>query len=153
MKILFLHGKESKPGGKKAVFLEMAGHTVLNPLLPKNDWNESVKIARQIYKEEEPDIVVGSSRGGAVAMAANLPTRKMILIAPAWKKYCPACTISPNTTILHSPEDKVISFADSGLLSKMFGAKLIMTGIDHYMNDETALKQLSHAVDNIFSTT
>ena len=35
MKILFLHGKESKPGGKKAVFLEMAGHTVLNPLLPK----------------------------------------------------------------------------------------------------------------------
>ena len=50
MKILFLHGKESKPGGKKAVFLEMAGHTVLNPLLPKNDWNESVKIARKVYE-------------------------------------------------------------------------------------------------------
>lgn len=49
MKILFLHGWTSVPGGRKPTFLTNAGHTVLNPL-------------------HHPDVVVGSSRGGAVAM-------------------------------------------------------------------------------------
>lgn len=81
-------------------------------------------------------------------MAADLPARKMILIAPAWKKYCPTCTISPSTTILHSPDDEVIAFADSRLLSKMFGAELIIGGTDHRMNDSGALTKLIQAIDD-----
>ena len=34
MKILFLHGWTSKPGGVKPTFLAQHGHTVLNPALP-----------------------------------------------------------------------------------------------------------------------
>jgi predicted alpha/beta hydrolase family esterase len=81
-------------------------------------------------------------------MSADLPVSKMILIAPAWKKYCPTCTISPNTTILHSPEDDVISFADSRLLSKMYGAELVIAGTDHRMNDSGALSKLMQVIDN-----
>jgi len=107
-----------------------------------------VAAAQEAYDEEKPDIVVGSSRGGAVAMSADLPVSKMILIAPAWKKYCPTCTISPNTTILHSPDDDVIAFADSRLLSKMYDAELVIAGTDHRMNDSGALSKLMQVIDN-----
>tara|TARA_B100001250_G_scaffold294829_1_gene256401 strand:+ start:300 stop:749 length:450 start_codon:yes stop_codon:yes gene_type:complete len=147
MKVLFLHGLESKPGGTKPNALKDAGYDVIEPSLPRNDWQTSVQRAVEAFEEHSPDVVVGSSRGGAVAMAANLPARKLVLIAPAWKKYCPGCTIGPNTTILHSPEDKVIAFSDSGLLSKMFGAELVIVGDDHRMNDSGALNKLIQTVN------
>jgi len=148
MKILFLHGLESKPGGQKPTILSNAGYEVIEPFLPSDSWGDSINAAEEAYAEEQPDIIVGSSRGGAVAMAANLPARKMILIAPAWKKYCPTCTISPNTTILHSPDDDVIAFADSRLLSKMYDAELVIAGTDHRMNDSGALSKLMQVIDN-----
>jgi len=148
MKILFLHGLESTPGGKKPTTISNAGYEVIEPSLPSTSWADSVSAAQEAYDAEQPDIVVGSSRGGAVAMAADMSPRKMVLIAPAWKKYCPNCTISPTTTILHSPEDDVISFADSRLLSKMFGAELVIAGDDHRMNDSGALAKLIQALDN-----
>ena len=149
MKVLFLHGLESTPGGRKPTILSNAGYEVIEPILPSNSWSESVAAAQEAYDAEQPDIVVGSSRGGAVAMAANLPARKMVLIAPAWKKYCPTCTISPNTTILHSPDDDVIAFADSRLLSKMFGAELVIAGSDHRMNDSGAMDKLMQTINNL----
>ena len=148
MKVLFLHGLESTPGGKKPTTISDAGYEVIEPSLPSTSWADSVSAAQEAYDAEQPDIVVGSSRGGAVAMAADLSPRKMILIAPAWKKYCPNCTISPTTTILHSPEDDVISFADSRLLSKMYGAELVIAGDDHRMNDSGALAKMMQAIDN-----
>jgi predicted alpha/beta hydrolase family esterase len=148
MKILFLHGLESSPGGEKPTILSNAGHEVIEPYLPSNNWVDSVAAAQEVYDEEKPDIVVGSSRGAAVAMSADLSASKMILIAPAWKKYCPTCTISPNTTILHSPEDQIIAFADSQLLSKMFNAELIIAGDDHRMNDSGALAKLMQAIND-----
>ena len=148
MKILFLHGLNSTPGGQKPTTLSNAGHEVIEPYLPSNNWVDSVSMAQEAYDEEQPDIVVGSSRGAAVAMAADMTAHKMILIAPAWKRYCPNCTISPNTTILHSPEDKIIAFADSELLSKMYGAELVIAGDDHRMNDSGALAKLMQTIDN-----
>ena len=146
MKILFLHGLESKPGGTKPKALEAAGHEVIEPRLSKEDWEGSVAAAREAYEEHSPDAIVGSSRGGAVAMAAQLPLNKMVLVAPAWKKYCPTCTISPETVILHSRQDDVISFDDSRLLSQMYGAQLISVGSDHRMNDSEALTAIVSAV-------
>ncbi len=148
MKVLFLHGLESTPGGRKPTTISNAGYEVIEPSLPSTSWVDSVNAAQEAYDAEQPDVVVGSSRGGAVAMAADMSPRKMILIAPAWKKYCPNCTIAPTTTILHSPEDEVISFADSRLLSKMYGAELVIAGDDHRMNDSGALANLIQAIDN-----
>ena len=148
MKVLFLHGLESTPGGRKPTTISNAGYEVIEPSLPSTSWVDSVNAAQEAYDVEQPDVVVGSSRGGAVAMAADMSPRKMVLIAPAWKKYCPNCTISPTTTILHSPEDDVISFADSRLLSKMYGAELVIAGDDHRMNDSGALAKLIQALDN-----
>ena len=46
-------------------------HTVLNPSLPDDDFDEAVRIAQGEFEKHQADVVVGSSRGGAVAMNIN----------------------------------------------------------------------------------
>ena len=113
LKILFLHGLESKPGGTKPTALSLEGHTVLNPSLPKDSFDESVAIAQKLVDSEVPDVIVGSSRGGAVAMAVNAGGARKVLVAPAWKKYGVEGKVDSGTIILHSESDDVVSFADT----------------------------------------
>ena len=47
MKILFLRGWLSKPGGVKATFLASHGHQVVNPTLPDEDFDEAVRHLRK----------------------------------------------------------------------------------------------------------
>src|SRR5205085_120587 len=68
MKILFLHGWNSISGGVKPTYLKDHGHEVSNPVLPHEDFTEAVRIAKAEFDKHHPDVVVGSSRGGAVAM-------------------------------------------------------------------------------------
>ena len=46
MKILFLHGWQSTPGGVKPTYLKDHGHEVLNPALPDDDFDAAVRIAQ-----------------------------------------------------------------------------------------------------------
>ena len=71
MKILFLHGWQLTPGGIKPTCLKDHGHDVLNPPLPDDDFDEAVRIAQAEFDQHRPAVVVGSSRGGAVAMNIN----------------------------------------------------------------------------------
>jgi hypothetical protein len=64
MKILFLHGWQSVPGGVKPTFLAQHGHEVINPKLPDEDFNEAVRIAQAEFDKYQPQAVVCSSRGG-----------------------------------------------------------------------------------------
>ena len=41
MKVLFLHGWQSIPGGVKPTFLAQHSHTVFNPALPDEDYEET----------------------------------------------------------------------------------------------------------------
>ena len=68
MKLLFLHGWQSTPGGLKPTCARDHGHNVLNPALPADDFDAAVRIAQAEFEQGKPDVVVGSSRGGAVAM-------------------------------------------------------------------------------------
>ena len=53
MKILFLHGLESKPGGTKAKVLAEAGHEIFNPALPKDSFEESMEITCMLLLASE----------------------------------------------------------------------------------------------------
>jgi hypothetical protein len=44
MRILFLHGWTSVPGGRKPTFLKEQGHDVINPALPDDDFDKSGRI-------------------------------------------------------------------------------------------------------------
>ena len=56
------------PGGLKPTCLNDHGHEVLNPALPEDDFDPAVAIARAEYNRGQPGVVVGSSRGRAVAV-------------------------------------------------------------------------------------
>lgn len=118
MKILFLHGWQSVPGGVKPTYLTDHGHTVINPQLPDDDFDAALRTAQAEFDKHQPDVIVGSSRGGALAMNLEAGDTPLVLLCPAWKKYGSAMTIRPNTTILHSRADDVVSFADSEELVK-----------------------------------
>ena len=146
MKILFLHGLESRPGGSKAQYLESLGHTVLNPLLPKDNFDASVRIAQEEIDLESPDLVVGSSRGGAVAMSLDLKGARLILIAPAYRRFDVPGNAPAGTQVLHCTTDDIVDFEESEQIKG--GANVVPCGDDHRMSDTDALQALGNAVDN-----
>lgn len=146
MKILFLHGWQSVPGGVKPTYLAQHGHEVINPKLPDEDFAEAVRIAQAEFDQHQPQVVVGSSRGGAVAMNIKSGAAKLVLLCPAWKKYGTARMVKPDTVILHSQADAVIPFADSEELAKNSGATLIEVGTDHRLADPEPLAAMYAAV-------
>ena len=134
MKILFLHGWTSTPGGKKPTYLKEHGHEVINPALPDDDLDESVRIAQAEFDQHHPDVIVGSSRGGAAAMNIESGDTPLVLLCPAWKKWGSATIVKKNTTILHSRADDVVPFQDSLELISNSGlpaSALIEIGSDH----------------------
>lgn len=145
MKILFLHGWNSVPGGVKPTYLKDHGHEVLNPKLPDDDFAEAVRIAQVEFDKYEPQVVVGSSRGGAVAMKTDSGEAKLVLLCPAWKKYGTVKTVKPNTVILHCRANDVVPFADSEELARTSGAMLIEVGSDHRLADPESLETMLEA--------
>ncbi len=147
MKILFLHGWQSVPGGVKPTFLAQHGHEVVNPKLPDEDFEEAVKIAQAEFDKHQPRVIVGSSRGGAVAMNVRSSAR-LVLLCPAWKKWGTTKTVKPGTVILHSRADDVIPFADSEGLVRISGlpaSALIEVGDDHRLADPEPLEAMLRA--------
>jgi alpha-beta hydrolase superfamily lysophospholipase len=152
MNILFLHGWQSVPGGVKSTYLADHGHTVLNPKLPDDDFAEAVRIAQAEFDEHRPDVVVGSSRGGAVAMNLDIGDARLVLLCPAWKKWGAARTVKPGTAILHSRGDDVVPFAHSEELVANSGsanASLVEVGTDHRLADPEPLAAMLAACEAI----
>ena len=148
MRILFLHGWKSVPGGVKPSFLVHHGHEVINPKLPDDDFPAALAIAQAAFDEHQPAVVVGSSRGGAIAMNMNSGDARLVLLCPAWRKFGSANTVKEGTTILHSRMDEVVPFADSVELianSGLPASALIEVGADHRLADPTALQTMLQA--------
>src|SRR5262249_31365111 len=107
MNIPFLHGWQSVPGGVKPTYLAQNGHQVINPKLPDEDFDEAVRIAQAEFDRHKPDVVVGSSRGGAVAMKIDSGDARLVLLCPAWRSHGNKRSVKNGTIILHSRADDV----------------------------------------------
>ncbi len=150
MKVLFLHGWQSVPGGVKPTFLAQHGHEVVNPKLPDDDFEEAVRIAQAEYDRHHHDVIVGSSRGGAVAMNLDSGDTPLVLLCPAWRKHGTARTVKENTIILHSRADDVVPFADSEELVRNGGlpaSALAEVGNDHRLADPEPLEAMLRACE------
>lgn len=142
MKILFLHGWHSVVGGVKPTHLASAGHEVINPALDDDDFDAAMRTAQQAFDLHQPDVVVGSSRGGAVALNIDSSAKPLVLLCPAWKNWGSVDRLKANSVILHSRLDDVIPFADSEELVTRSGLPpetLIEVGSDHRLADESSL--------------
>jgi predicted alpha/beta hydrolase family esterase len=117
-------------------------------ILPDEDFTEAVKIAQAEFDKHQPDVVVGSSRGGAVAMNIDGESARLVLLCPAWKKWgsvkkaTPGSVkkAKPGSVILHSRADDVIPFVDSEELASKSGATLIEVGTDHRLANPKPLE-------------
>jgi hypothetical protein len=150
MKILFLHGWQSVPGGVKPTYLIRHGHEVINPKLPDEDFEEAVRLAHEEIDRHQPQVIVGSSRGGAVAMNVRSDSARLVLLCPAWKKWGTTRTVKPGTVILHSRADDVVPFADSEELVRKSGlpaSALFEVGNDHRLAEPEPLKTMLEACE------
>jgi len=143
-KIVFLHGKESVRGGTKPKFLGGAGHDVVEPESLHGSFDEAVASAQATIDEFEPDVIVGSSRGGALAMAVNSRGARLVLIAPAWRMFGVAPSVPAGTTVLHCEDDDIVPIGDSLELAAA-GADIETCGTSHRMSDIGALDALAIA--------
>src|SRR5262249_37138463 len=150
MRILFLHGWHSIPGGGKPTFLSDQRREVINPALPDEDFTAAVRIAQAEFDRHRPEVVVGSSRGGAVAMHLQSGDVPLVLLCPAWKKYGRITSVKPSTVILHSRAEDVVSFGDSEELVRASGlpaSALIEVGSDHRLADPAPLVAMLRACE------
>lgn len=155
LKILFLNGYGSRPGGINPTILGIHGHAVVEPDLPDKDFARSVTIAQRVFTRHQPDVVVGWSRGGAVAMSIDSKSAPLILLAPAWKNWGTMTTVKPEVTVLHSPHDELVPIEDSRELLRNSGLpedRLLVVGEDHRMIDEAAFVTLLEAAESYEQT-
>jgi len=145
LKILFLHGWNSVVGGVKPTYLREHGHTVFNPALPHEDYSAALQIAQAEFDRQQPQVVVGASRGGSLAIDLRSGAAKLVLLCPAWKKYGIATTVKDHAVILHSRADDVVPFADSVELLANSGLPrelLYEIGTDHRLANSEPLARM-----------
>jgi len=145
MKILFLHGWRSVRGGVKVDFLTQHGHEVINPHLSNDNFEEAVRTAQNEFDKHRPDVVVGESRGGTIAMNIDSGDAGLVLLCPGWKKWGVFKSVKSRTVILHSPLDDIVPFSDSEELIRNSGLPalaLLEVGHDHWLNDAESLEVL-----------
>jgi hypothetical protein len=151
MKILFLDGLGSNPTGRKPAFLREHGFEVVYPILPDWDFDEAVRTAQDAFDADRPDVIVGYSRGGAVAMNMTSGNVPLVLLAPAWKFRGTVNAVNASTLVLHSPDDVLVPIDDSRELLRNSGlpeTALRQIGEEHDMTDPEALSALLDAVDS-----
>ena len=144
--VLFLHGWHSGPVGNKSIYLKEHGFRLVAPSLCPDSFETALQAAQEAFDSHAVDVVVGSSRGGAVAMNIKAGSVPLVLVCPAWKHWGQARTVKMGTTILHSPHDEVIPIEDSEELVEAGGLgaqALLKVGHEHRMGSVEALEALA----------
>ena len=149
MKVLFLHGLSSD-GGMKTDFMRSLSYAVLTPKLSDWSFRHALQSAQDAFDQFNPDVIVGSSRGGAVAMSVQCVRTPLVLLAPAWLWCAVKPELRTKTVIIHSPLDNMVSITNSReLCSRNPGSQLVEVGEDHRLNDEDARCALKAALESV----
>ncbi len=135
--ILFFHGLESGPIGRKSIALREAGFEVEAPDFGRQTLPERVAQAEDVTAGREGLVIVGSSFGGAVAvvLADRHPERiaGLVLCAPALRPELVGTPerVPSNTIIVHGLRDAICPFHVSEEFARRHGLHLVQTDDDH----------------------
>ncbi|HEX2677872.1 MAG TPA: hypothetical protein VHM19_14565 [Polyangiales bacterium] len=122
IRVLFAHGLESSPQGNKAR-LFAANFTALTPAMNTRDFESCVQVHAQALASFRPDVLVGSSFGGAVVvelLARGLYTGPTLLLAQAALHYNPNARLPEGVpvTLVHARQDDIVAFEHSERLAR-----------------------------------
>lgn len=144
-RVLFLDGMGCNPEGFKPTFIRGLGYHVTAPMLPDLDFPQSVAIAEQAFHLEPPRIIVGYSRGAAVALSIADKMVPRLLVAPALHWISSPPLILGPIIVLHSATDDGLPLDSVREHMQRIGihqSALRIVGDDHSMFDEAALQAL-----------
>lgn len=154
-RIVFLHGLEGTATGSKPTWLKNAGHDVTAPVLDTRDlitWLSDLQardgmpsvptstIEKPLQAAKDalavgPDVVVGSSFGGGLALllqSLGLWRGPMVLLAPAGTKLFGLTTLTTTApvAILHGRNDDVVPVDDSKALAASAVGDVVLRLVD-----------------------
>ena len=121
MRVLFVHGLESSPKGTKAVYLANEFET-LTPPMNTGDFEACMAQQAAAIKAFKPDVVVGSSFGGLVAvqlLASGAWSGPTLLLAQASFRLDPDASLPEGVPVLlvHGTRDEIIPVEHSRRLA------------------------------------
>jgi alpha-beta hydrolase superfamily lysophospholipase len=122
LRVQFIHGLESSPQGVKAQLL--ARHfTALTPAMNTRDFAASAQVQESALREFAPQVLVGSSYGGAIAVDLlqrgvwRGPT--LLLAQAALRRGQPALLpAGVDIWLVHGTRDAIIDVEDSRVLAR-----------------------------------
>lgn len=149
MRILFLHGLESGPGGSKARWLgerygavtpdlgsavvaeAMATGRIDSPEAYLAAAAPCLQVAREAIVDEAPDVLVGSSFGGALAVQLAVEGRwtgPLLLLACASRRLLGDVPLpkASKAVLVHGRQDDVVPLEDARWLAATGGPRVML---------------------------
>ncbi|HMJ14184.1 MAG TPA: YqiA/YcfP family alpha/beta fold hydrolase [Polyangiaceae bacterium] len=158
LRVLFVHGLESSPQSSKALFL--AEHFVARtPAMDTSSFEACVTLQAREIAEFRPDVVVGSSFGGAVVvalLARGAHRGPTLLLAPAQRHY-PVEERLPEgvaVQIVHGTRDEVVDIAGSRALARSGTpglVQLLEVDDEHRLQSLVTSGRLAELVRSVFA--
>jgi predicted alpha/beta hydrolase family esterase len=164
MTILFAHGLESGPIGRKSQALIDAGYEVIAPDCRGQDLAQRVqRLVEALEGAERPPLLVGSSFGGIAGLVAALIAAERGVVVPGIVLCAPALMLPPpegtvqrlgcpaTTIVVHGIRDEIIPIEVSRRFAREHGAELREVDDDHGLGHAglavilAAVRELSEA--------
>jgi alpha/beta superfamily hydrolase len=156
LRVQFIHGLESSPSGIKArLFAEH--FTAITPAMDTRDFDSCVVLQERTIAEFRPDVLVGSSFGGAVAVELlhrGVWRGPTLLLAQAALRFARHDTLPEGIRVwlVHGTADTVVDVEDSRRLARTGSSdlvRLIEVDDDHSLHQTVTSGALLHIVRDL----
>ena len=156
LRVQFIHGLEGSPHGSKAQFLAEHFDT-LTPAMDTRDFAGCVALHARTIDEFRPEVLVGSSFGGAVAvalLAAGKWHGPTLLLAPAHRHFGVNESLPSGVAVIivHGTRDDVVDIEGSRGLARSSSAEwaeLLELDDDHRLESLVTSGRLAELVREV----
>lgn len=156
LRVQFAHGLESSPQSRKAR-LFAARFDARTPAMDTSDFASCVEVHARTLREFRPDVLVGSSFGGAVVVALLARgdwTGPTLLLAPAARFFAPGAELPAGVRVLivHATSDDIVPIAHSRALARTGTpemVELLERDDDHALSGLTESEELARLVEQL----